>query len=89
VLCPSFRPWTTFLPLGIVLGVAMIKEAVEDYKRHRQDVEVNNRTVQVFSHAKDGFEEKTWKDINVGDVIIVHKDEFFPAGGGQQSSAEG
>lgn len=59
----------------------MIKEAVEDYKRHRQDVEVNNRKVQVFSHATDGFVEKTWKDIQVGDVIIVHKDEFFPAGG--------
>jgi hypothetical protein len=25
----------------------MIKEAVEDYRRHKQDVEVNNRKVQV------------------------------------------
>lgn len=41
------RPWTTFLPLGIVLGAAMIKEAVEDYRRHKQDIEVNNRKVQV------------------------------------------
>jgi hypothetical protein len=27
--------------------MAMVKEAVEDYKRYRQDVEVNNRQVQV------------------------------------------
>jgi hypothetical protein len=25
----------------------MIKEAVEDYRRHKQDVEVNNRKVEV------------------------------------------
>lgn len=44
---PRHRPWTTFLPLGLVLGIAMIKEAIEDYKRYRQDVEVNNRRVEV------------------------------------------
>jgi hypothetical protein len=49
----SCRPWTTFLPLGIVLGAAMIKEAVEDYRRHKQDVEVNNRKVEV-STSKHG-----------------------------------
>eukprot|EP00878_Enallax_costatus_P006567 GHUV01006885.1.p1 GENE.GHUV01006885.1~~GHUV01006885.1.p1 ORF type:complete len:874 (+),score=262.00 GHUV01006885.1:436-3057(+) len=73
------RPWTTFLPLGIVLGVAMIKEAVEDYKRHRQDVEVNNRDVEVFDSSAGHFVTKTWKDIHVGDVIIVKKGEYFPA----------
>lgn len=40
-------PWTTFLPLGLVLGIAMIKEGLEDYKRYRQDREVNSRSVQV------------------------------------------
>jgi hypothetical protein len=45
------RPWTTFLPLAIVLGVAMIKEAIEDYKRYRQDVAVNNCKVQVTGYV--------------------------------------
>ncbi|KAF6253363.1 hypothetical protein COO60DRAFT_1547131 [Scenedesmus sp. NREL 46B-D3] len=73
------RPWTTFLPLGIVLGAAMIKEAVEDYRRHRQDVEVNHRKVQVFNASLGQFEARTWRDIRVGDIIIVHKGEYFPA----------
>jgi hypothetical protein len=29
----------------------MVKEAVEDYKRHKQDVEVNNRAVEVSAGA--------------------------------------
>ena len=41
------RPWTTWLPLCIVLGVAIVKEAIEDYKRYKQDVEVNARAVKV------------------------------------------
>lgn len=41
----SHRPWTTFLPLAVVLGVSMIKEGIEDYKRHRQDWQINNRKV--------------------------------------------
>lgn len=55
-LCvPHGRPWTTWLPLCIVLGVAIIKEAVEDYKRFKQDVEVNARAVKV--QAVGGIEE--------------------------------
>lgn len=34
---------------------------------------------QVFNPSLGAFETRTWKDINVGDVIIVHKDENFPA----------
>ena len=32
----------------------MIKEAIEDYKRYRQDVEVNNRDVEVRGRAQCG-----------------------------------
>lgn len=55
------RPWTTFLPLGLVLGVAMIKEAVEDYKRYRQDVEVNNRSVEVRPVQGFGGSRCNWR----------------------------
>jgi len=57
---PCCRPWTTFLPLAIVLGVAMIKEAVEDYKRYRQDATVNNAKVQVTGRA----EKEAWQTLS-------------------------
>jgi hypothetical protein len=41
----SFRAWTTYLPLIIVLGVSMVKEGIEDWKRYKQDKEVNSRKV--------------------------------------------
>ncbi|GBF89503.1 phospholipid-transporting ATPase [Raphidocelis subcapitata] len=73
------RPWTTFLPLVLVLGIAMIKEGIEDYKRYRQDVEVNHRAVDVLVPEQGGFVAKKWADVRVGDIIIVYKDEFFAA----------
>lgn len=41
------RPWTTWTPLVIVLGVSMVKEGIEDYRRYRADKEVNARLVEV------------------------------------------
>lgn len=35
--------------------------------------------LQVFIDEHHRFETKTWKDVCVGDIIIVHKDEYFPA----------
>jgi hypothetical protein len=51
----------------------MLKEAVEDYKRYRQDVEVNNRSVEVLDGGTGKFVERTWADVRVGDVIVVNK----------------
>jgi phospholipid-translocating ATPase len=43
-----------------------------------QDIEVNNRRVKV--HKVDGiFEYTAWKNLKVGNIVKVEKDEFFPA----------
>lgn len=59
------RPWTTWLPLGIVLGVSLLKEGIEDYKRYKADKEVNNRELQVLNPATGIFETKRWMDVKV------------------------
>ncbi|XP_058091688.1 putative phospholipid-transporting ATPase 9 [Magnolia sinica] len=65
-------------PLILVIGVSMVKEAIEDWKRKTQDIEVNNRKIKV--HQGDGtFGYTEWKNLRVGDIVKVEKDGFFPA----------
>lgn len=73
------RAWTRWLPLGIVLGISLIKEAIEDWRRYKTDMEVNIRPVQVFDASTGTFVTKLWREILVGEVVEVKKDEQFPA----------
>lgn len=73
-----FNPSTLIAPLVFVVGVSMLKEAIEDWRRFLQDREVNSRKVKV--HVGNGkFAETAWKKIRVGDVVQIQKDQFFPA----------
>ncbi|KAJ8760451.1 hypothetical protein K2173_015118 [Erythroxylum novogranatense] len=69
---------SAILPLIVVIGASMIKELIEDVRRKQQDIEVNNRKVKV--HTCEGvFNQTQWKNLRVGDIVKVDKDEFFPA----------
>nr|GMD25496.1 putative phospholipid-transporting ATPase 9 [Ipomoea batatas] len=69
---------TAILPLIIVIGATMVKEGIEDWHRKQQDIEVNSRKVKV--HLGGGvFEDTEWRNLKVGAVVKVQKDEFFPA----------
>ncbi|XVE51714.1 hypothetical protein DITRI_Ditri02bG0063300 [Diplodiscus trichospermus] len=73
-----FSPPSLITPLVFVVGISMLKEAVEDWHRFLQDLDVNNRTVKV--HVSNGeFVDKLWKELRVGDVVKVNKDEYFPS----------
>ncbi|KAL2335697.1 hypothetical protein Fmac_016910 [Flemingia macrophylla] len=84
VACVSFSPLAPFTalsivaPLLVVIGVTMAKEAVEDWRRRKQDIEANNRKVHVYGNSYT-FVETRWKKLRVGDIIKVYKDEYFPA----------
>jgi phospholipid-transporting ATPase len=80
VLCAlCCRPWTTWTPLIIVLGVAMVKEAIEDYKRYKADKEINNRVVKVLDPGSKQFVDKKWQDVRVGDITITQENHEFAA----------
>ncbi|KAK4484288.1 hypothetical protein RD792_011516 [Penstemon davidsonii] len=69
---------SAIIPLIIVIGATMVKEGIEDWRRMQQDIEMNNRKVKV--HKGNGvFTQTEWKNLKVGDMVRVEKDEFFPA----------
>lgn len=83
VSCVSFsplapyKPFSVLAPLLVVVGATMAKEAVEDWRRKKQDIEANNRKVRAFEG--NDFRNTRWKKLRVGDLVKVHKDEYFPA----------
>ncbi|KAG1335391.1 Phospholipid-transporting ATPase [Cocos nucifera] len=73
-----FYAMSMIAPLAFVVGLSMAKEALEDWRRFMQDMEVNFRKVSI--HKGEGrFGYKHWQKIRVGDVVKVDKDQFFPA----------
>ena len=67
------------MPLCIVILVNSIKDFYEDWKRKRSDDEENNRKVEVYDLDKKEFVEEKWKNIFVGNIVKIKKDEYFPA----------
>lgn len=81
--------YTTIVPLLIFVGISMGKEGFDDWRRYRLDKEENNRFAWVL-RCTEASETKSicnsyewvqikWKDIRVGDVIKLERDEPVPA----------
>ncbi|CAD6337457.1 unnamed protein product [Miscanthus lutarioriparius] len=54
-------PAASVLPLAFVLGVTAVKDAYEDWRRHRSDKNENNRTASVLVGGV--FVPKRWKEV--------------------------
>ncbi|CAL4964168.1 unnamed protein product [Urochloa decumbens] len=75
-----FGRGASVLPLAFVLFVTAVKDAYEDFRRHRSDRQENNRLASVLVPGTAGdFEPKRWKHIRVGDVVRVGSNETLPA----------
>ncbi|CAH9129097.1 unnamed protein product [Cuscuta epithymum] len=70
-------PITNVLPLSLVLLVSLIKEAWEDWKRFQNDMLINNAPVDILGGRQ--WLSVPWKKLQVGDIVRVKQDEFFPA----------
>ena len=67
------------LPLCVVILVNSIKDFYEDWKRKKSDDDENNRKVEVYDLDKKEFIIKKWKDIFVGNIVKIKKNDYFPA----------
>jgi phospholipid-transporting ATPase len=87
--------YTTIAPLAAVLLASAFKEVQEDMvqsphlhsinllthpiqKRHQSDGELNASKAKVLT-TQSIFEERKWKNIQVGDVVRLENNDFIPA----------
>ena len=72
-------PFTTLGPLVVVLAITMVKEVLEDAKRHRSDRDVNNRPATLLKAGGVLDDSTAWKDLAVGNVMLIRDRGEIPA----------
>lgn len=70
-------PITSLGPWLLVFFISLSKEVYDDFKRNERDVVINNKLYTTYS--QNVFYKKRSKDIKIGDLIILEKDERVPA----------
>ncbi|CAL8087177.1 unnamed protein product [Orchesella dallaii] len=77
----SLTPYTTAVPLMLVLALTAVKDAYDDYQRHVSDSQVNNRKSLVLRNLRNNWilKEERWYKVQVGDVIRMENDQFVAA----------
>merc|ERR1712066_818992 len=69
----------SLVPVIIILSVTAIKDIIEDYRRHLNDVDLNNKKCYVFNRDTKQYKPQAWKKIRVGDIILLRLNDVIPA----------
>nr|KAF6346180.1 ATPase phospholipid transporting 8B3 [Pipistrellus kuhlii] len=74
----STLPWfTLFAPFVCLLLIRAARDLADDIGRRRSDRTINNRPCQVL--VGGSFLWRQWKDLCVGDLVFLHRDNVVPA----------
>ncbi|KGL84223.1 putative phospholipid-transporting ATPase ID, partial [Tinamus guttatus] len=73
----SLSWFTTIVPLVLVLTITAVKDATDDYFRHKSDNQVNNRQSQVLLGGV--LQQEQWMNVRVGDIIKLENNQFVAA----------
>ncbi|XP_037355006.1 phospholipid-transporting ATPase VB isoform X3 [Talpa occidentalis] len=74
-----FHREITMVPLTIVLFIIMVKDGMEDFRRHRFDREINCSRIQIYERKRQSYVQKCWQDVRVGDFVQMQCNEIIPA----------
>ena len=66
-------------PMVIVVLISVIKDGVEDVKRHNQDAKINAQLTHRAAESDGRITDCTWRDLHVGDTIVLFGDDEVPA----------
>jgi len=77
----SIQYITTLGPLIVIIGFTLVKEGLEDKKRHQSDNEVNTRKADVVIAGDSHSQTQTlqWRELQPGMVVVVRDRDEFPA----------
>ncbi|KAI5620717.1 phospholipid-transporting ATPase IC isoform X2, partial [Silurus asotus] len=65
------------LPLVAVLTIRGTKDLLTDLGRRRRDARINQRHCDILT--PQGFTAAQWKDVCVGDILRIYRDQIIPA----------
>ncbi len=66
------------MPLLVVILINGTKNFLEDLKRKHSDDKENTRNIFIYSNQNKNFVLKQWKNIKIGDIIKIKKNEIIP-----------
>ena len=63
----------------LILVIEIFFTSINYFMIYVNDLKVNNQTAHIYDTDKKKFIDKPWKEIKVGQIIKVNKDEVVPA----------
>ena len=73
------HPLLSAITLTVLMFLQALKEANEDYTKHKNQLTVNSTQCAVYSYGQLGFINRPWSDIKVGDIVTVWNNAEIPA----------
>ena len=69
--------WTTVVPLSILIGLTLCKDAYNDYNRAKDDRKTNSTAYTCWNGVK--FEDTMCEKLLVGNIVLINEGYKFPA----------